>query len=98
MKSQALSSRNWFGKASAGTIAGFFLALAVCGVLAQFGPLEVGTFSAQAQVTMWLMAPLWTLILSFCFLFHNGVRAWAWLGGANVLLWGLLYSSRILLG
>lgn len=97
MKPQSLSSRNWFGKASAGTVAGFFLALAVCGVLVQFGPLEVGHFSAQAQVAMWLMAPLWAVILSFCFLFHSGVRAWAWLGGANGLLWGLLYGSRLLM-
>lgn len=97
MKPPVLSSRNWFGKAGAGAVAGFFLALAICGMLVQFGPLEVGFFSARAQLTMWLMAPLWALILSFCFLFHNGARAWTWLGGANLLLWGLLYGSRLLM-
>ncbi|WP_250458661.1 hypothetical protein [Microbulbifer litoralis] len=98
MSTQKLTSRNWFGKASAGAIPGFALSLALCGLFARFGPGEVGFFSAQAQVTMWLMSPLWACILSFCFLFQSGARAWLWLGGANVVLWGLLYGSALPVG
>ncbi|WP_226662772.1 hypothetical protein [Microbulbifer aggregans] len=97
-KAQQLSSSNWVGKASAGAIAGYFLAIAICGIFSRFGPLEVGGFSAQAQINMWLVAPLWAVILSFCFMFRNGVRAWAWLGGANVVLWGILLLSRFVIG
>lgn len=97
-KAQQLSSANWFGKASAGVIAGFMLTLAICGLLAHFGPLDVGYFSAQSQISMWLMSPVWGLIMSFCFLFRNGVHAWAWLGSANAVLWGLLLGSQYLVG
>lgn len=98
MKKTKLTSRDWFAKASAGTIAGFFLSLALCIVFARFGPGEIGGYSPQAQFTMWLMGILWALILSLCFLFPTGARAWLWLGGANVIFWGLHYGSLILIG
>lgn len=85
-----LSSRDWPGKAAAGLILGFALALGLCGVFARFGPGAIGFFSAEGQVTMWLMAPLWCLALSFCFLFPSGRSAWAWFGLANGAIWGLL--------
>lgn len=88
-----LSSRNWFGKACAGTILGFTLSLGLCGVFACFGPGSVSFFSAQGQITMWLMAPLWAGVLSFCFLFRTGLRAWLWLGGANIIIWGALIAA-----
>lgn len=97
-KAQQLSSANWFGKASAGAIAGYLLTIAICGIFSRFGPLEVGFFSAQAQITMWLVAPVWALILSFCFMFQNGWRAWGWLGSANLLAWGILLVDRFLIG
>ena len=97
-KAQQLSSKNWLGKVSAGAIAGFLLSLGLCGIFAELGPGQVGNFSAQSQFTMWLMAPLWALILSFCFMFQNGLRAWLWLGGANVFLWGLLFTSALVSG
>ena len=87
-----LSRKNWIGTASAGVILGFVLALGLCGAFARFGPGAIGFFSAQGQVTMWLMAPLWAGILSFCFLFQTGLRAWGWLGLANLCVWGLLYA------
>ncbi len=87
-----LSSKNWGGKVSAGLILGFFLALGLSGLFACFGPGAIGFFSAQGQITMWLMAPLWSGILSFCFLFQNGLRAWGWLGLGNLAVWGLLYT------
>ena len=97
-REQQLTSANWFGKASAGTVAGFLLTLAICGLFASVGPGEVGFFSARAQLTMWLMAPMWALILSFCFLFRNGPRAWFWLTGANVITWTLLYVTSGIAG
>ena len=97
-KDRQLTSKNWMGKTSAGVIAGYFLTIAICGMVSRFGPLEVGFFSAQAQITMWLVAPVWSLILSFCFMFQNGWRAWGWLGGANLVVWAILLADRFLIG
>lgn len=84
--STPLSSRNWFGKVSAGVLAGFALSLCLCGLFYRLVP---GGGDAKVQMTMWLMAPLWAGILSFCFLFRDGWRAWGWLGGAALLAYCL---------
>lgn len=83
-----LTSRNWFGKASAGLICGFMLALALCGLFARFATGGLG--AGQLQFAMWLMAPIWSLIFSFCFFFRDGPRAWGWLGGAALLAYAPL--------
>lgn len=85
-----LSSRDWFGKASAALILGFLLALGSAGLFRTLGGLEDAYFSTKGQFSMWLMAPVWALILSFCFFFRSGTRAWLWLAGANVVLWGVV--------
>lgn len=85
MNASPLTGRNWFGKASAGLVCGFLLALALSGLFSHYGPGGYPGESGKLQVTMWLMAPLWALVFSFCFLFRNGLRAWAWLGGATLL-------------
>lgn len=87
-----LTSKNWFGKASAGLILGFTLAIGLCGLFACFGPGSVSFDSGPGQFTMWLTAPLWSGILSFCFFFRDGWRAWGWLGLANVIVWGVLFA------
>lgn len=98
MTARKLHSGNWLGKASAGVILGFALALGLSGVFARFGPGEIGFFSGQAQFTMWIMGPLWAGVLSFCFLFHSGARAWLWLGAANAVAWGLAWAPYAVTG
>lgn len=88
-----LTSRNWFGKASAGLILGFLLSLALGGAVGRFAFGGVGRFSIEHQLTMWLIAPVWLAILSGCFLFLTGLRAWLWLGAANLALWSLLIAT-----
>ncbi|MGB8601405.1 MAG: hypothetical protein WCD42_04335 [Rhizomicrobium sp.] len=85
--STPLSSRNWLGKLSAGVIAGFALALVGSGLFYHLVP---GGGAGKMQLAMWLMAPVWAGVISFCFLFRNGVRAWVWLGGSAVLLAAIL--------
>ena len=48
-------------------------------------------FSTKGQLAMWLMAPVWAGVLSFCFMFRSSARAWGWLALANLVLWGALY-------
>ncbi|TGD73387.1 hypothetical protein E4634_10155 [Mangrovimicrobium sediminis] len=86
------SSRDWLGKASAGLVCGVFLALGAGGLLARFALGGVGRFSLEHQFTMWLVSPLLLAILCACFMFRSGLRAWAWLGAANLLVWGLLLA------
>ncbi|MAN73709.1 MAG: hypothetical protein CME84_06410 [Henriciella sp.] len=92
------SSRNWFGKASAGLILGFVIAIALSGVWAWAGPGGLMASSIKTQLNMWMVPPIWALILSLCFFFRSGVRAWAWLGLAAVICAGALYVAKFLVG
>lgn len=73
---KTLSTRGWFGKASAGVILGFALALAMSGIFLRLP----GGAGGKMQLAMWLMAPVWALVFSFVFLFRSPLAAWAWLG------------------
>tara|TARA_R110001606_G_scaffold117232_1_gene246623 strand:+ start:6568 stop:6879 length:312 start_codon:yes stop_codon:yes gene_type:complete len=85
------SSRDWLGKTSAGLILGFALALSLSGLFALLWPGGLMHSSAKTQLNMWLMSPIWVVVLGSCFLFRSGFRAWLWLGGAT------LVSSTVLL-
>lgn len=95
-KSLELTSRDWFGKVSATVVLGFTLSLALtCAFEAMFSSGDA-YFSAQGQIAMWLMAPIWCALLSFCFLFRSTARAWSWLAVANLLAWALYAAIRAL--
>lgn len=84
---------DWVSKSLAGTLLGFSLAVALSGIFAWAGP--GGLLAANKyQLAMWLLAPLWLGVLSFCFLFRTGLRAWLWLGGANLAAYATLYACR----
>ncbi|MGK2286510.1 hypothetical protein [Pedomonas sp. V897] len=87
-----LSSQDWLGKSSAGLILGFLLALGLSGLFKLANGVEEAFFSLKGQFSMWMISPIWGLILSFCFLFGSPARAWGWLGLANLLLWGALWA------
>jgi len=89
-----LQSRHWFGKTMAGAVLGFGLALALSGLFAWLGPDGIAGGGGKVQFTMWLMAPVWALVLSFVYLFRDSLRAWLWLGAANVLAFGALWCVR----
>ncbi len=83
-----LSSKDWFGKASAGLLLGLAIALGVSGLLPRLGVGTVGYNATSGQFMMWLIAPVWAGVLSFCFLFGSGLRAWVGLGLAAAAVWG----------
>jgi len=90
------SSQNWFPKVSAAVFAGFLLSVGITGVILRFGMGEVGIFSIYGQFLMWLIAPLWLLQISLCFLFRSGTQAWSVLALANACVWALVYIGQIL--
>jgi len=87
-KSEELSSRNWAGKVAAALVPGFTASLALTCLYLQLAGVQDSFMSAHGQIAMWAMAPLWSGILSSCFLFRTGLRAWSWLLLANLVLWG----------
>ena len=91
MSAPPLTSRNWLGKASAGLILGFALAVGLSGLLAWAIGANDTYFSTKGQLTMWSISPVWCLILSFVFLFRSGLRAWTALGSATLVVWGALW-------
>lgn len=91
------TSKDWFFKALAGLVLGYALAIGLSGWFAWFGPGGHWAGTGKTQFTMWLVAPLWCLILSLCFLFRNGRSAWLWLGGATLVVYAMLYGGRWLI-
>lgn len=96
MSGAELTSRGWFGKVSAAVVLGFTLTIALTCTFAKIFSHGDSYFTAQGQMAMWLVSPIWCLILSFCFLFHSGARAWGWLALANVVAWAAYAATRIL--
>lgn len=84
---------DWWSKTLAGTLLGFTLAVALSGLFAWIGPGGPAAMN-KYQFNMWLVPPLWLAVVSFCFLFRSGLRAWLWLGGANLLAHAGLYACR----
>ncbi len=84
--------RDWLSKSIAGVVLGFALGIAASALYVRFGPAV--PLGANAQLAMWMVPPVWFTVLGFVFLFGSGRRAWLWLGGANLLLFGVLAAAR----
>lgn len=94
MSNPQFTSRDWFGKVSAAFIAGFALSIAFTVLFCDLADVKDSFFDARGQMAMWAVAPIWVGLLSFCFLFRSGARAWSWLLGANLLVWTALVLLR----
>lgn len=92
-KRERLQSRHWLGKTLAATVPGYTLALALSGIIALLTP-DGFVGEGKVQFNMWMIAPAWATVLGFVFLFRDGLRAWLWLGVANVVAWGLFWGLR----
>lgn len=79
--------RDWVSKTLAGMLLGLGLALGCSGLLAALLPGM--PLPVSGQLVMWLVPPVWLGVLSLVYFFASGLRAWLWLGAANVLVLGL---------
>ena len=86
--------REWLSKTLAGLLLGFTLAIACSGIFARLA--STIAVPIRAQLTMWMVTPIWLGVLSGCFFFGSGKRAWLWLGAANIVVFGLLTAVRML--
>ncbi|MFT4027268.1 MAG: hypothetical protein QM676_10765 [Novosphingobium sp.] len=94
MSAGELTSRDWFGKASAAVVLGFALTIGLTSIFTVLFSDGDSYFTPQGQLAMWLTAPIWSLILGLCFLFRSTARAWGWLAIANVIAWALYAGIR----
>lgn len=84
--------RDWVAKTLAGSVLGLALALGASGVFSQ---LNAGMpLSVRGQLAMWMVPPVWLVVLGAVYFFQSGLRAWLWLGGASLLVHGLLWALR----
>lgn len=84
---------DWWSKSLAGAIAGLTLAFALGGLIAWLVPDGLDAPDI-AQFAMWIVTPIWLTVFAFTYLFRTGLRAWLWLGGANVLAYAALFVAR----
>ncbi|MFT4173837.1 MAG: hypothetical protein QM639_14835 [Rhodocyclaceae bacterium] len=84
--------RDWVSKTLAGGLLGLCIAMAASAVFAHLASsLPLPT---RGQLVMWMVPPLWLGIFGGVYFFASGLRAWLWLGGASLALWGLVLALR----
>lgn len=87
--------KDYLSKTLAAVILGLGIAFAGSALIAwgtPGGPAAPNKF----QFVMWIVSPLWTLVLALVYLFRNGRRAWLVLGLANLVLFGVYLLIRFL--
>jgi len=85
---------DWWAKTLAGLLLGFGLAMALVGLLAYLGPGGISATDGRFTTLRFLMPFAWIAVFSLCYLFRSGLAAWLWLGGANLVAFGLLFACR----
>lgn len=81
-------------KTLAGALLGFTLAIAASALFAWLTP-NGPSAPNKFQFVMWLVAPVWTLILSAVYFFRNGRRAWLALAAANLVAFAAYLALRL---
>lgn len=87
------TTRDLWGKTLAGALLGLGLAMAISALVAWFtpgGPAAANKF----QFVMWLVSPLWLLVLGCVYFFRDAGQAWRWLGAANLLAFAAYFAGR----
>lgn len=83
---------DWVSKTLAGLLLGLTLAIIASGLL--MVRLDGIPLPVSGQLAMWLVPPVWLLVLSLVYFFRSGLRAWAWLLAANALALGLWWWQQ----
>jgi hypothetical protein len=92
---EPLSSRTWFPKVSAATLAGGLMTIGLMGVIGLLLHSTGNPRSLTSQYLMWLAALLWVAFLGTCFLVRSGRQAWLYLAAGNVPVWTLYTLARV---
>ncbi|WP_034994945.1 hypothetical protein [Beijerinckia mobilis] len=87
--------QDWIGKTSAGVLLGFGLAITLAGFIAWVGPQGPDAIN-KYQFVLWIVPPIWLGTAAACYFFSSGLKAWLWLGSANLLAYGMMVLARSL--
>lgn len=93
---------DWWSKSLAAVLLGLLLTYGIIGLFAWFGPDNLNqTLSSErtlwrTQFNMWMLPPIWLLIISFSFMFQTGLRAWVSLGTVNLIVYSILMIHWVL--
>ncbi len=84
---------HWWLKTLAGSILGLTLAYACVGIFAWYG---YGGINApvKVQFNMWMVSPIWLLVLAFSYLFKTGLHAIVYLTLAKVVVCNVFFLLR----
>lgn len=92
---KAARSADWLSKTLAGLILGLAIAFVCMGFYAWYGPGDIHAAN-KSQFVMWLVSPLWLMILAAVYLFPSGKQAWTVLFVVTVLLYCGFFLLRSL--
>ncbi|SFD41448.1 hypothetical protein [Pseudoalteromonas denitrificans] len=84
---------DWWSKSIAGIFLGLLLSVGLVGIFAWSGPGGIAA-PVKVQFNMWLISPIWLLILSFTYMFKTGLRAFICLSSANIVIYLILFAVR----
>lgn len=84
---------HWWSKTFAGLILGLTFAFACVALFAWFGPGGINA-PAKVQFNMWMISPIWLMVLSLSYLFKTGMKAVVYLMSANIIAYGLFFLLR----
>ncbi|WP_299002035.1 hypothetical protein [uncultured Shewanella sp.] len=89
MQEKTKIQADWWSKSLSGAILGFTLAILLSGIFAWAGYGGIDA-PAKVQFNMWIISPIWLLVLSFVYLFQSGKSAFFWLLACNIIAWLIL--------
>ena len=84
---------HWWSKTLSGLFLGLLLAYALVAIFAWYGPGGIDA-PVKVQFNMWMITPIWLLVLSFTYLFKTGFKAFIYLGSANIFFYSLFFLLR----
>ena len=84
---------HWLSKTLAGVICGLLLAYGMVALFAWFGPGGIDA-PIKVQMNMWLIVPVWLVVLSTVYLFRTGLQAWLYLLAANAATYAFFFLFR----
>lgn len=84
---------HWWSKTIAGGVLGLTLSYSLVAIFAWYGPGGIDA-TTKVQFNMWLISPIWLLVLSLTYLFKTGLKAVMYLGAANLIFYTLFLLLR----
>lgn len=93
----------WWGKTAVGVFLGLALSYGIVALIVWFGPdglhypLSDQRLFWKTQFNMWIVTPIWMLIVSFIYMFKTTKQAFIYLLSANLIIYTIFFGLRSML-